>query len=430
MSVNFHLFVRSVFFRYSSKILILLCSFLYTYFITNYFGPEKYGIVNYIFNFMTLIILLFGVQAASQTINIFTARTKSKEIFTTMVKIELGIVLLLFGSILVISRFFPSFFGGYTELWQLGSITILLTPFYFNFIDLFESFKNFGKVLKLSVLEAATNLMLTYCLVFYLNFDISGVIIGKILSVILFIVVASFYSRKLPFLSNKPDLGEAKKYFKGMLSFNFLKKAYEQLVIIILGLFVSLGGIGTYYLYQKICMNLIGVPLATFSEVLVPFSSEKYNSKKKMLDYASQVIRISIILSLFIVILLLLFGGYFIRLLFPKFQNDLVILTLYSILAATSAFIPITDFFRITNKTQILSKVYVIILAFVIIFGSALTYLYSLAGLLITQIIVSGILYIYLLLAIRKEGYHLKLIPQIKDLILMKNAIFLLVNKK
>jgi len=415
------LFIKSTLFSYISKILILISSFLYTFFIANYFSPEEYGLINFYLSFAGSIVLLFGSEAISETLLVFTAKTKSKNLFFKLLKIQLVIVFIIFIIFFFSSSFLVKIFQkGSIALVSIIAFTILFIPFSFFIPSLFKGFKSFGKVLQLTVIEALSNLLAAFFFVFFLKTGLFGIIYAKMVSIILLIFVFLLFYKKLSFATVFP-LNEVINYIKNSFIFNFLKKIHDQIILFFIGLFITPTLVGFYFLLDKIANYAIEMPLSALNETLLPFASSEAKSKEKVGLLVSRVFRISLIIATILSILFLLLINLLLNFFFPAYISA----TKYSFLFALVYFLSTLNIlsipFKALNRVDILSKAFLLMDLFSIIFGFPIVMLFSLFGLLLTKIIAQIVFNLFLFFNLRKLEIPL-------DFVLKKDDISFIFN--
>ncbi|MDO8428054.1 MAG: oligosaccharide flippase family protein [Candidatus Diapherotrites archaeon] len=416
MSNALHLFIKSSFFSYAGKIARLLFGIIYVYLIANYFGPEQYGSVSYLLNLAGLIALLVGNEAISETINVFTAKTKSTKVFTTLLKVQIALAIASFLLFLVLG---PLFIGATEKasveltLWASG--IVLLSPASFLFPALFGGLKQFGKVLKLSFLESLINLLLAIAFVFLWPLGLLGIILAKIGSLTIFTWAAWAYFKKTTVQEIPIDTQEIKKYLINSIKFNFLKKGQTQINVLLFGIFVQTTSLGFYYLVEKISTNFIEMPLNALNEVMLTFASEKGTDTKVLENYISFLLKLSLGVAVLFSISLGLLGPILITVLFPAFAGGIVLIPFFILINLTTAFRPLTIIFKSTNQVQVLTQGYTITILFTLIGGSIAGIMYGLAGILGISALSNALFFGFLYWNVKKMKFKLKIVPAKSD---------------
>ena len=188
---NLYSFIKSFLFAYTTQIFLLLNGLLYTYIIANYLGPDNYGLFIYLLTFVTTIVYLFGLESISETLNVFTAKYKSKKLFNRLFKISYIIVPISFLCLFFLGHYFIEFVdNSEISLLRVISFTVLLFPASLLYNSLYRGFKLFGKVLKIAVFENLSNLLFAFIFVIIFDWGVIGAVYAKIISLIIAVIIS------------------------------------------------------------------------------------------------------------------------------------------------------------------------------------------------------------------------------------------------
>jgi len=415
------LLFRSVFFSFFSKILLLVSGFLYTFFIANYFSPEEYGLVNFYLGFIGSIVLLFGSEAISETVVVFIAKTNSRKLLNNLFKLQLIISFLLFLVLFFSANFFVLFFNkGTINFVLIASFTALFIPFSFFIPAIFRGFKSFGKVLELSIIESFGNLFFAFIFVFFFKLGLSGIIYAKIISIVVLSIFSIFLLRTLPFSFSleEKQKNEAIKYSKNSFLFNFFKKAYDQIILFLLGLFVSPLLVGFYYLLDKLSSYFIQIPVLSLSEALLPFSSA---NEKNLSFFISTALRVSLVVALILAIFFVFVSSIILQIFFPSFVNASSFIVFFALFYFLTFFNVLPVYFKAINRVDFLVKGFILVDLISLIVGVPLVRFFSLYGLILLKILAECVFFFFLFLNLKKTGLKLDLRLRKSDFLLLLN---------
>jgi len=411
-------FVKSSIFSFSNKIMLLFIGLAYSYFIANFLGPEKYGLVVYLMNLAGTLILLFGNETLGRILTVFIPKTKSKGLFYRVIKWGLALPLMLFAIFIIFSGQITAFLNkGTPELLMLVSVLFLLMPVTLLFQALFAGFKLFGKKLKLAILENGSNLALAVLFVMVLGQGMEGVVYAKIISLGLTVAAFGLLYRKLPFKREvKESVGGLAEYATGSSLETIFKKGAALAKLVYMGLFLNPLYLGFYFLLEKISAYLIEFPIVSLAEVLLPFASEEYKDKKKMERIISLNIKFSLLLNIVASITLVLAGYFILLFLFPAYIESAYLIPLFAVYYSFTFMQQLGAVYRIRNRTDVLAAGNLLALAVFLVAGYFMISSYGLVGLLFADILRRGIILAaqYFLLPI--TGLKIEIVPRGKDL--------------
>lgn len=416
MSSRRTMFGKGIIFTYANKITLFVAGFLYTYLIANYLGPSDYGLVSYYMAFITSVINTGGINFLQSLYNVFVPRSKSKSFFVKVLRWQYYLAAIFFLSVFVFSERIALFLNKDEFLFlRWAALLLLLLPLHDSFIFLFRGFKLFGKILKEEIVVSFTNVCLAFLFVVSLSYGIYGVIYARILSVILGILVFALFFRRLDFKNRVVSMIEVKNYsysafmvtlFRGLTDFSFT---------VFLGLFVSTGVLGLYYIAQKLVGYIVSSFQSSISEVIIPFVAEDYNDNHFLNKYLSYSLKLILILSSSAIILLILLGKPMLALLLPKYVEAYDILILYSIVVFFTSFSVLHSAFMTLNRMNVFARICFYDLIMVITFSLLLMPVYGIYGALFSLILM-GIVHIALLLHYLKViGLNIDFIIRVDD---------------
>ena len=410
------MFGKSIIFTYANKLTLFIAGFLYTYLIANYLGPSDYGLVSYYMAFITSIINVGGIYFLQSLYNVFVPRSKSKSFFMKVLRWQYYLAGIFFIFVFVLSERIAVFLNKDEFLFlRWAALLLLLLPLHDSFVFLFRGFKLFGKILKEEIVVSFANICLAFLFVVSLSYGIYGVVYARILSVILGILVFALFFKRLDFKNRVVSMIEVKSYsysafmaslFRGLTDFSFT---------IFLGMFISTGVLGLYYIAQKLVGYIVSSFQSSIIEAIIPFVAEDYNDKNFLNKYLSYSLKLTLILSISAIILLILIGKPMLALFLPKYVDAYDILVLYSIFVFFSSFNVLQSAFMTLNRMTLFARICFYDLVLVIIFSLVLMPVYGIYGALFSLILM-GIAHIALLLHYLKEiGLNVDFIIRVDD---------------
>lgn len=410
------LFVKSAFLSFSSKAATLISGFLYTLIIANFLGPENYGLINLYLGFASLMVIMLGNEAISETLVIYFARFRSKKLFLWLIKLQLALIAIILPIVFLLAGNIADFFAkGSQELVQTVSLLILFAPFTFIFEAVFKGFKSFENVLKFAILESLTNLACAFVFVVLLKMGIFGVVYAKIISISLLILGASFTLLKMPFKKEFP-VQEVKDYLKKAVVFIFFKRANLQLIVVYLGVFISPLFLGFYYLLDKIANYAIAVPMIALNDVLLPFASAEKENNKLLGSLMSRALRTFSLLIIVTGVMLMLFANLIFGIFFPAYLGAVPFLLFFIAIYLMHALGTVSILFRVKNRVDKLIKGQIMLVAFTSTIGLYLTMTFDFVGILTTIIAGYALYFIYLIFNLKSINISINLRPQPTDI--------------
>ncbi len=417
-------YLKSGIFSYSGKLVTILSSFVYIFLIANYFEPADYGLVNYYISFTLGLIGIFGVSFFGGLLSVFMPKWKSRKFFGYILYVVLVLSGILFVSVILFSKDISVFLGkGNNALLQITSILLLIMPFILIYTALFRSFKLFGKELKFNSIVAVLNLLFAFSLVVVLNYGVFGVVYAMALANLVGLVFLFFHSRHLKYINTSIDFSALKMYSKFGIPATVLHRIDGQVLLIFMGLFVANNELGMYYIAFKIASIMLSMPVASLTEVLLPYLSESSTDKRKMSRYVSLNIKFTLILTIILSFFIIACSKPFLALFFPKYVNAYSLIVLFIPLFIVSSLSPITNLFLSLNRMDVIAKSHFGGLMCTVVFGLILMPYFGVFGLILTQtldVLVSrGILVYYL----KSVDLKVDIVPKRRDIVYFLDSL-------
>ncbi|MFA6268459.1 MAG: oligosaccharide flippase family protein [archaeon] len=424
MGSNANLFARHTAFNYLSKMLPTAVSFIFTLIISNYLGPENYGIYNYLPAVLVGFVTLFGGEFINNLLWTFTARKKIKKLFKFIFGINLLIALVLFAALNLLGPVVMTALGiSHQELVPIASIFLLLTPINTIMMTLFKGFSQFGKVLKAALIENAITLLFAVIFIIFLQMGLIGAFIARFIAIVTSLMYYYFAYRKLEFTNAPINLTEIKQYGGWNILASFVRNLNSQILTISIGILLNAATLGIYYLGQRITTIAITNISNTITEIMWSKNSENFSDKKLIGKQTSTAIKVTLLITIALCIPFLLVVPSLINWLFPKFIAIIAFIPLFLIYSIIQTQGPVTSIFNAINKTKNNMKTNFFDIALTIIITIPLTYFFGLTGMLIAYSIVLELSYLYIIYLLRREGIIITVIPKLNDI----KEIFLLV---
>ncbi len=378
-------FFKSIIFSWGTKVSLLVTGVLYTYLIANYLGPADYGIVSYYIALIGSIITVSGISFLQGLYNLFISRSRSKSFFIKVLRWQYYLAVTLFVFVFVFSEKIALFFHKEEFLFlRWAAFLLLLLPLHDSFMFLFRSFKLFGKVLKVEVVVSFMNLCLAFFLVVSLSFGIYGVIYARIISIVVGILVFAWFFRCLRFRNRIVDMVEVKTYSYSAFMVNLFRSAGMFSFTIFLGMFLSPAMLGMFYIAQKFVGYIVSSFQASINEALIPFVAESYKDTLFLNKYMSYSIKLSLIISIFSVVLFFLVGRPLLMLFFPGYVSAYYVIVLYGIVALLGSFNVLNSAYMSQNRMDLLARVYFSGFVVIVIFSFLLMPSYGVYGAIFT----------------------------------------------
>jgi len=410
-------FVKNSAFSYAAKAISILLGFLYLFVVANSLGPEEYGNLAFMMDFLATGALVLGFNALAETLVVFIPKTMSRKLSGTFLKIGFLISALLS----VLAYIFPETVvwiaqKGTPELVQLVVAVVFLNVVSTLIISILTGTKNFGKILQLAFTENILNLGLASLFLFYFNGGVIEVVYAKMISLLSIIVIGWIFYRKLPLSDADVSWGEIKKFGFLSAALGFVRRGSTQIILVFVGWFIEQGKLGFYYLMLKISTYFVELPITSLNNVLLPTISAQEKDPEKMQRTVSLSVKFYLLVSALFSLILVLIGPLFVALIFPGYSEGIYLLPLFAVYFLMGFDISLGTFYRAIKRIDIILKSSSIAAIPTIISGYFLLQEFSVAGLVIALILNRGIQVIYFYLDIRKHGYKIQFIPNAKDI--------------
>jgi len=424
MASNANIFARNTFFNYLSKMIPAVVSFIFTLLISNYLGPENYGLYNYLPAVIVGFATLLGGEFMSNLLWTFTARKKSKGFFKRIFYVNLLIIVALFVGINIFGPQAMAMLNtSHSELIPLASIFLLLTPVNTLVITLFKGFSKFGKVLKAATIENVITLAVSAVLIIPLQMGLAGAFIARFVAIAASLIFYYAAYKKLEFSNAKVNAGEVKKYCGWNIVASLIRNLNIQIVTIASGLILNAVTLGIYYLGQKITAIAIANISNTISEIMWSKNSENYKNKELIGKQTSIAIKVSLLITAALCVPFLIISPLIINWLFPGYTELIFYVPAFLILLVVQAQAPLTSMFNSINRTKNNARMYLVALALTFVLTLPLTYFFGLMGLLIANMITSEIIYLTIIYLLKKEDICVSVIPSWRDITLVKSIL-------
>jgi len=414
-------FAKSFLFSYTTQIFLLLNGLLYTYIIANYLGPDNYGLFIYLLTFVTNIVYLFGLESISETLNVFTAKYKSKKLFVRAFKYSYLIVFILFLGLLFLGPYFIEFVDdSAVSLLRVISFIVLLFPASLLYNSLYRGFKLFGKVLKIAVFENLSNLLLAFIFVIVFDLGVIGVVYAKIISLAIAVIVSVFYSSQISFEDKNFENKTVVKYAKISFFTTFVKRIVILIQLFFIGLFISPVLMGFYYLLEKFSNYAIRIPSASINEVFIPYLGEKADNLEVLSNYISLNFKALFALSFSIGTAIFFIAPFIITVFFPGYVDSIYLIPYFTLTIFASGFTGFGNIYRILNRNDLLLNISFVSLFNTVIFGYLLISNYGVVGLILINAVRQFLSFPFHYVFLKRLGIKMQVLPTKNDLILLK----------
>jgi len=418
--------------NYLSKIIPAVLSLVYTILLTNYLSADLYGVYNYLPVILTGFFTLFGGSFLNNIIWVFTARTKTKDVFKKIFFIEVAILVLMIISIILFGKMVLTYFGiGYQDYLFVASLFLIVTPINTMFITFFKGFSRFGKILYAAIIENVLTLTLIFAVI-YLNLGLWGAFFGKAIALTASIAYLAYHYKKTHVINNPIKFKEIKEYGKWNLISNFLRESSNQIQLIGMGIFLNAATLGLYYLGEKISKIILSNFSMSISETVYSKNSENYLDKKKIELHTSTAVKYGFIINIILGVGIIVLAPLLVSILFPKYMGVLPFLWMFVVYEIIQSQNPVSGIFDSINKTKTNVRLSGLVLATILFITLPLTYLFNIWGVLAGIIITAELKYIYTLHLLKLEGINIGIIPQKRDFLsllrIVKSKVFSYLN--
>ena len=417
-------YVKCSLFSYSGKVITIFSSFIYTFLIANYLGPEIYGLVNYYISFILGFIGLSGIAFLGGLIVVFMPRWKSRVLFMYSLFLISIISFVLFLFLFIFSENIVAYLGRSNyELFRLASFLLLIMPFTLYYTQVFKSFKMFGKELKFNAIVAILNLSVAFLLVVVFDFGVFGVVYAMLFANISGLAFLFLQSRQLKFVDSPIDFAVLKRYSVFGVPAAFLRRVSDQTLLVFMGIFIADNALGMYYIALKITSIVVSTPANTLTDVLLPYVSAASKDKRKLSRYISLNIKFSLVVTCVLSVLVVVLSKSVLLLFFPAYVGAYHFIVLLSVLFVVSSLNPLSNLFLSLNRMDIHMNARVGGLVCVVFFGLVLMPEFGVFGLIATQIFSMLANKLILLSSLKSLGMSVEIIPRKRDFVYFWNSL-------
>ena len=311
--------------------------FLYTIFLAKVLGPSDLGLY-----FLGITIIGFLTVLATMGLNAGVVRfvalyngknDRSRTKGTILISAALTLVpsLIMVGIILLVGDLIATYIFHKPELGTVIKLLSLAIPFD-SLMRIFLAATRGFKLMKFSVYTenlAWVGIRIFFALFFLygLGMGLEGIVFAYVASSVISMVIAfCFVNRLIPLLGKKiSPIFEVRKLLRfsiPMLFSIFLGNLIRQIDILMLGLFVSLEGVGIYSVAVRV-IALAEVIFMAFQPIFNPFVAELHDKKEfvKLSNLLKVITRWNVTISLPIFLSLLIFPGFFLNIIGKGFTQ-------------------------------------------------------------------------------------------------------------
>ncbi len=408
-------FSKNTLFSFLAKAIPTVIGLAYTWLIANVLGPEQYGIFTYITALFGGFFLMAMGGMLTDALFVFSAKYKSEWFYKKVLVTQQFIVFLIALPFLFAPDLVNPFFGiGENYLALLGVVLLWLTPFNTVLEFLFKGFNRFETVFQSVLLENATNLVLSYLLVFVFNWGLMGIFAAKFVSLIAGNLAYLLHFRKLDFKPERPSRGEIASFLGWNTAGDFFRQTNAQAFTVMAGGFLSPVTLGSYYVAQKAVNATVGFPTAAAAEVLLPHASQNADPEKLGRD-TSRVIRISLLVSGAMAVGVALAVPILISWLFPQYALAGGLVFLFCISFLSNALTIPANILRGQNWMKALAGFQLLGLGVAVAAGIVLVPQYGASGLIVAQIVQQVVLGLAIIAWLKGRNIVLDIVPRVAD---------------
>ncbi len=439
-----------------SKILL----YLYRIIIARNYGPEVYGL------FTLSIVLLSWFRIFSSLgikegllryLSLFRAKNEKEKIqyvlkksfFILISTSILASVLLFFSSDFIAMKFFSN--SSLTIFLKIFSITLPFTALTSIFLTIIRSFERIGWFSFISEVLGNFIQLIALVILIFLGITSTSVPISYLIG-IFSMLIASYFISKLSvpniFTSNKKiDSEKNKKVFKEMFSYSWPFLFYGVINFIfywtdsfMIGIFKNVESVGFYNAAVPIAM-LLSIPFSLFGQLFFPLVTKEFSkgNLETVKQLSQQVGKWTFMIVMPLFILLVIFPGTFINILFGK--EYLVAENALRFLSISALFLAISnvsqELLSIKGKSKLILFDMICAAVINIILNMIFIPLYGITGAafatMLSSIILSALFFMqsYKLLSIipfRRKMFGIILIVIISTILLLAIKLFIEIN--
>lgn len=416
---------KNTVFSYWNKLAIVGAGFLYVLIVANYLGPEKYGLLSFLLDFLASGAMLLGFSAISESIIVFVSKNPSRRSAHGLLKFGFAFGLLFSILIFLFPGTVISIIGKGTEdIVRIMSAVIFLNIATTLLASFLTARKTFGKLLILGITENLLNLALCAVFLLYFHGGIEHVLYAKIISLLVTGILAWKFSSEIRLTAQEPNWGEIKKFAFNSGLLGFLRRISSQVLLILMTMFVSPAMLGFYYIIQKIGSYVIDLPVTSLNDVLLPLSSEHSGDRDKLTKIISLSTKLYIIASIGFSLFLIFAGPFILEYFFPEYIGAAPLIPLFAVYFLMTFDMPLGTFFRAIRRNDVLVAGSAIMLIGTIVFGYFLVQSYGVLGVVLTLIITRFLQLSYEYYFIVSNDYKIEFWPRPRDIKFFAESLF------
>ncbi len=335
LDYSLKLIVKSSLFVFIGILLSKILTYVYRILISK-FGPEVYGL----FSLSIIVLLWFGVffsfglyEGILRFISFYRGKNeinkiryvfRTSTVFLFISGIISGILLYLFSNFIAVNILHSP------NLQIFLQIISLSIPFYTLSFGLLSVIQAYERVKAHSIIsDILRNLInvVTLAIFIFLGFKTNSIILSYLLGIVALFFVSYFYCRRtIPEIFTKPKISETlkktirKNVFRYSLPFIFSGIIYEIFVnldSLVIGYFRGVADVG-YYNVAILLASFIAIAPALFTKLFFPLITKEFSLKNfdSIKILSKQVEKWVLIINLPLCLLIILFPGAVINLLF------------------------------------------------------------------------------------------------------------------
>ena len=410
-------FAKLVLFKYSSVAFSMGSSILYSFFAANILGPEGYGPISYLLIFMASLPNIFGFGAIYDIVNVYAAKGLMRSVMSKIISLSLGALLLLAVLSFAFSGMFSSAIQNVDQVsFVLALAVLVMVPFSLVLEGFFSGKKNFGKILKLTMLEKGIDLVGLLFFLLVLNQGPLSMVYSKIISATVIAVSYALLFRKTSLEKKEIAHKEVKKFAISSLIMNLVKGWSVQADVVFLMALLEPRALGLFYLLQRLQAYVIDTPANAIAEVVLPFLSEESSNKHKMESYTNLVLKFQFILNVGSVVIFLAIVPYVLYFFFPAYVGLTAVLPVFSIGLLFYFSDSLSKLAKSTNHNHMLTRQFAFRIVALVILAYLLIPPYGLLGAVIVFMLLRVMSSFYMLAELRLAGFKLSFIPRLSDI--------------
>ncbi|MFH0955495.1 MAG: hypothetical protein V1777_05310 [Candidatus Micrarchaeota archaeon] len=409
-------FLRSVLFSYVNRIVLLVLGLAYVLLVANTLGPKLFGVYSYVLDFFGTVLLVLGMETFSDVLRVFLPKNRSAEFVKKIAFMQTGVALVIAAVVFWQGSFLSDFLAAGSGIpFEWVAVVVLGIPVSSLVYSVAVGNRQFGKLIMLSIVENASNVILALVLMQLMPDALLAVFMARAVSLGLLGLAGAWLLTGS--LTEAPPSGTiVAKYGFQSWQTTLFKKIGDQAILIYVGIFVSAAALGFFYLLKKISLYIIEIPINAANEALLPFAtgSGDLSFTEKLV---SKNVKFYLVFSVLMALVLLLVTPILVAILFPSYSGGIFLVPLFALYYALSFDYPLGTFFRAVNKPKIQTVAFFYSAIASITVGYLLISRFLAEGLLLTMIF-SRVLNIAVSVAfIRKSGYKIEFIPRKGDLV-------------